>query len=312
MARRHNAFVDFVAYVPVRITYALLAVLPERLVYATLAAMGRGFFRLSGRRKRIALANLELAIGDRRATFERERIGRVATGNMFRVLADIARMPALARGDRFRERLDLTELEAALAEAERLAPGKGIVFCAPHFGSWEAAAGAVAQLCPASNVIVKVPRNRFVERLLTASRASVGMRIHPRRGGIRSVAKALLDGESALFAADQNQRLRGVFVPFFGKLAATERAPVRLALGGGYPIVVGGAIRLGPGLRFRLRIVDVFVPGHGDGNTREERVYNGILRMNRGFETLILEQPEQYFWVHNRFRTRPPEEKQNA
>jgi KDO2-lipid IV(A) lauroyltransferase len=136
-----------------------------------------------------------------------------------------------------------------------------------------------------------------------ANRERGGLVIHPRRGGVRDLARALAAGEVGLQAVDQNQRLRGVFVPFFGELASCERAAVSLALRFGYPIVVGAALRVGGGFRFRFVLHGPFrlnVTGDRAADLRA-----GVLRVNQEIERLVRMAPDQYLWIHDRYRTQP-------
>jgi KDO2-lipid IV(A) lauroyltransferase len=102
---------------------------------------------------------------------------------------------------------------------------------------------------------------------------------------------------------DQNQRLRGVFAPFFGEIASCERGAVTLALRRGYPIIVGVALRIGRGFRFELVTADPFVLEHtGD---KQKDLYAGVVRVNQAIEGLVRRAPEQYLWIHDRYRTQP-------
>ena len=94
--------------------------------------------------------------------------------------------------------------------------------------------------------------------------------------------------------------MRGVFVPFFGELASTERSGVTLALRHGCPIVVGRCERVGKRFRFRMVFSEAFHPeATGD---REEDVRRAAAEVNRRLEEHILACPDQYVWIHDRYR----------
>jgi len=129
--------------------------------------------------------------------------------------------------------------------------------------------------------------------------------VHPKRGGIRSLVRALERGHVGMQVADQHQRLRGVWVPFFGQLASTERSAAVLSLRHGYPIVVGCSVRVGGGFRFKCEMLPPFtVTPTGDHEADIKRVATEV---NRRFEQLILAHPEQYLWIHRRYREVPAE-----
>ena len=111
-------------------------------------------------------------------------------------------------------------------------------------------------------------------------------------------------GAVGLQVVDQNQRLRGVFAPFFGEVASCERAAVTLCLRNAYPLIVGAALRVDGRFRFRLVLLPPFVPERtGD---KGGDLYRGVVAVNERLEQLIRMAPEQYLWIHNRYRKKPP------
>ena len=307
MAKKPPLFVDLLGWIPIRCVLFGLAWLPERVAYGFMAATGRFFFRVSARRRRIVLANLAQAFGEERSEAELFELGRTSTGEVFRVLVDVARTPRMMRRKDISERLDAAGAREGLALAEDLAPGTPVIICSPHLGSWEAASIMAAQVFGELYIIARPMANRFLQRYMLRTRSLVGQHILPRRGGIQAIRRGLQGGGHAVFLPDQNQRIRGTFVSFFGKLASCDRSPVLLSTMGGHPIVVGAALRVGGGYRFRMVLGQVFLPRVPEEGRREEMLAEGILQLNQALERLIRQAPEQYFWLHNRFRTRPPE-----
>ena len=94
-----------------------------------------------------------------------------------------------------------------------------------------------------------------------------------------------------------------MFAPFFGKVASCERAAVSLALRHGYAIVVGAALRKGLRFRFELVAEEPFVPAKtGD---KGGDLLRAVGQVNERLERLIRRAPEQYLWIHDRYRTQP-------
>lgn len=308
MAKKSPVVVDLLVWVPIRGFLLALAWMPERLAYGSMAALGRLYFRLSARRRGIVLSNLEQAFGGEKSDRELRELGRRSTGEIFRVLVDVARSPRMMQRDDIGERLDTSGGREALEFARRLAPDKPVIICSPHLGSWEAASLMAAQVFGDLHIIARPMANRFFQRYMLKTRSLFGQHILPRRGGIQQIRAGLKGGGHAVFLPDQNQRIRGKFVPFFGKLASCDRSPILLSWMGGHPIVVGAALRVGGGYRFRMIQSRVFLPPVPQEGQREEALTQGILQLNQAMEELIREAPDQYFWLHNRFRTRPPEE----
>ena len=95
------------------------------------------------------------------------------------------------------------------------------------------------------HIVARPLPNPLLHAWLVRNRSRLGQTIHPRRGGVRAALAALRAGESLVMLPDQNQRLRGLFIPVFGKLASCDRSQARLAQLAGAPIVLGAAIRVG-------------------------------------------------------------------
>ncbi|MCA8977315.1 MAG: hypothetical protein KDC98_21515 [Planctomycetes bacterium] len=289
---------DRVVYLAARLAIGIAARVPERLGYGLAGLLGRFWFRVDRRRRGYALHFLQNAYSDLSES-ELLRIGARSTANLFKVPLDMARLTRLLdRGGTLDEVCDFSEAEAVLASTKQF-----LGFTA-HLGSWEVGAAAVAHRVGEAHGIARVTRNPLLQRWILANRERAGLHIHARRGGLRDLAAAMERGACGLQVVDQNQRLRGVFAPFFGEIASCERAAVTLALRHGYPLVAGVGYRVGPGFRFRLALHEPFVPTKtGD---RALDLYNGVVEVNRRLEEMIRRAPEQYLWIHDRYRKKPP------
>ncbi len=277
-----------------RTAIGLAAIVPQWLGYGLAAALGRLYFRCSRRRQDCALRFLKAAYPDR-GDRELWRLGAVATGNVFKVPIDMARLTSLlARGGSLRSVVDMNLLEGDLPKQ----PYLGVT---AHLGSWEIAAVTMAYLAGNAHSVARVFKNPLLERWILKNRSMSGLHVHPRRGGIKPLAAALREGGVGLQVVDQHQRLRGVIAPFFGRLASCERAAASLALRSGYPMVVGGAVRVGKGFRFRMVHAPVFVPR--DTGDRDADLLATVVAINERMEGLIRAHPEQYLWIHDRYRT---------
>ncbi|MHC4481504.1 MAG: lysophospholipid acyltransferase family protein [Planctomycetota bacterium] len=282
-------------YVCARTILYVLSLFPDWLSYRFAGALGRLFFRCSKRRQDCALRILHNAYpgqNDDRVLLD---LARRSTGNLFKVSLDTVRLTTAIRRGRLHEVIDMSQARALIPPA----PFLGVT---GHLGSWEVGAVAMAQLTHEVHAIVRTFRNPLLTDFVFASRRLAGLHLHPRRGGIAPLAAALRRGAVGVQAADQYQRLRGIQVPFFGELASTERGAVSLALRGGYPILVGRCERVGVGFRFRVVLSEPFVPEATGGH--QEDVRRAAAEVNRRLEEHILACPDQYLWIHDRYRHR--------
>ncbi|MEC7583451.1 MAG: hypothetical protein VYE77_03975 [Planctomycetota bacterium] len=286
---------DYVVYWAARSVIGLAAVAPQWIGYGFAAWLGRTYFRCSKRRQQCALRFLRQAFPDR-SDAELLRIGRVSTGNFFKVPIDMARLTRwLERGRDLKAVVDTSAVEGALPEPPYLV-------AAAHLGSWEVGAVAMAQIAGEAHAIARVSKNPLLQQWILNNRQRGGLYVHPRRGGIRPLARAVQQGAIGLQAVDQHQRLRGVQATFFGRMASCERAAASLALRHGYSMVVGGAVRVGRGFRFRVvREPTITFERTGD---RELDLRNAVEAVNRGLERMLRAHPEQYLWIHDRYRDR--------
>jgi KDO2-lipid IV(A) lauroyltransferase len=270
-----------------------VALLPERLAYGIAGALGRLFFVVVRSRRPLALRFLRHAYGQAPSDKELLRLASWATANIFKVALDSVRLVRWAQRGRLLERVDVC------AVAGRFPPPPFLVVTA-HVGCWEAGAMALAALGHRVHVVVKAARNPLINRWVIDNRERAGMHILARRGGIRTLVRVLADGGVSAMVIDQNQRLRPVLAPFFGAPARCERSAAAIALRGGYPVVVAGVVRVGKGMRFRALYEDAvtFVPS-GDA---EGDLVAAVTTLNGLLERLIRRAPEQYLWIHDRYR----------
>ena len=184
-----------------------------------------------------------------------------------------------------------------------LKSGKGIIFATGHIGNWEACGycsklrgfveGAVAR--PLDNPLL----NQWVNR----QRGQGGQQIWEKRGALRSALRTLKDGQAFGILVDQDGGKDGVFAPFMGKLASTMPAPAILAMRTGAPILVAACHRVSP-MRFRMSWREPFYADPSAADERAETV-RLLTRMNGDLSSIISERPEQWLWLHRRWKTRP-------
>ena len=273
---------------------------PEWLAYRTIAGVGQLYYLTSKRRQEFAMRFLHRAFPSGKTDRELHTLARQSTGNFVKVSLDLI----LAK-----RRLQQAPLETyveGLENVREILNNGPVLVVSGHLGSWEAGAMAIANTVPEAHVLTRPLKNPLVRRFIEDNRRSVGLHIHSRRGGIRAISRALESGAVGIQAVDQNQRLRGVFAPFFGKLASTERAAATLAVRKGYPMAICFCPRVGQGFRFRAEISELIRPDPTvPGEDISVAVMRLVRRINKALEDAILRYPDQYLWIHDRYRTQP-------
>ncbi len=271
-----------------------------RAVGAWLAALIL-FFRPPLRRA--AMFNLRLAFPEW-ADAERRRAIRGLVRHMGWMAAEFSQLPKYTRENI--ERIVALDGFENFAAAERR--GKGVLFLTGHMGAWELAPFVHALYGHPLHFLVRPIDNPRVDALVNRYRCLSGNIPVEKNQSARSVLKILREGGTVGILADQNTSLEeGVFVNFFCVPASTTTGLARLALHTD-AAVVPGYIYWDPAMRkYRLRFepaVELVRTGHGELDIRENTA-----RFTQVIENYARRYPDQWLWVHRRWKTRPPGEK---
>ena len=257
------------------------------------------FYGLPGRR-RITVANIRQAFPELGAA-ECRRLARRSWQHLGLTFVELCALLAQPLDD-FLARVSVEGSEhvhAAMAEH-----GRALMLTA-HVGNWELLAAA-RRLSPYGlSVIVRPLDAPGLDALANRLRRKADVQLIDKRRALRPVLSALAGGGMVAILLDQNaSRREGVFVPFFGRLASTSRAVAVLALRTGAPVVPIFARREAGG---RHRVI-IHPPLPIPANDGEDAVVELTARCTAAIERTIREAPEQWLWLHARWRTRPPDE----
>lgn len=191
-----------------------------------------------------------------------------------------------------------------------LAEGKGLVVATGHLGNWEAASAAARPLGEKLFTVARPLDNPLLNRLVNGWRERLGMKVEEKGpSAMRSALRSLRAGGIFILLIDQDAGLDGRFVPFFGISASTITAASELSLRTGAPILVQALMRDGDRpMRFRCLHGEVIRP-NPDAPDREAEVLRLMAAVHADLEPIIRAAPEQWLWLHRRWKTRPPGEK---
>lgn len=261
--------------------------------------LGDVLFLLVPRRRRLACRNLALAFPEAPAA-HRRRLARRSCQHLGLVLVELCALIA-RRPEDFLARITLDGLE----HLDRAMAGYGrVLVVSAHLGNWELLALA-HRLTPYSLAIVVRPLDaRWLGGLAEEARRRMGAELIDKRDGLPAIRAALQGGRMVGVLLDQNAtRREGVFVDFFGRPASTSRALALLAVRTGVPVLPAFARRLPDG-RHRISIEPPLLPDRRAPAARA--VADLTARCTAAVEAAVRRTPEQWLWVHDRWRTRPP------
>jgi len=253
--------------------------------------------------RRAAAFNLRLAFPEWTEA-QRRRTTRMLVRHIGWMAAEFSQFPKYTRANI--ERVVVLDGFENFAAAERR--GKGVLFLTGHMGAWELAPFAHALYGHPLHFLVRPVDNARVDALVNRYRCLSGNRPIDKNQSARTMLKILREGGTVGILADQNTSLEeGIFVDFFGIPASTTTGLARLALHTG-AAVVPGYIYWDAALRkYRLRFepaIELVCSGNEAEDIRENTG-----RFTRAIEDYARRYPDQWLWVHRRWKTRPPGEK---
>ena len=260
-------------------------------------ALGRFYARLLDlaipRLRRVARRNLDAAYPELEPA-RREAIVDGVFRSIARLLVSFARFPRIHRGNLDR----WIRLEGGEHFQKALEAGRGVLFATAHLGNWELSAFAHAMLAAPMSVVVRPLDNPLLDRLVERRRSLSGNRAIGKKDFARSILKALAANQAVGILIDQNALpADGVFVPFFGTAACASTGFAKLAAHSGATVLPGFALWSDQERRFVLRFYSP-VPITGDAAL-------DTATLQARLEEVIRQYPDQWLWLHRRWKTRP-------
>lgn len=267
--------------------------------------LGRAFgtlgYRFLKKHRNIALSNLELAFGGTLSNTERERISKAVFRNLAAMFFEFTRIPWMKRPDveRLVKFSGLENFDRALAK------GKGVILVTAHFGNWELLGASLGHMGYKLDIVVRMLDHPVFEEFVSWTRTRSGNSIVYKRRAMRRLLKSLESNSIVAILVDQNvSAVEGFFVDFFGRSACTNKGPAHLAMVSGAAVVPAFIMREGNGHRVVvLDEMEVINTG-----AREQDALLNTARFTKAVEEMIRRCPEEWFWVHRRWKTRPEDE----
>jgi KDO2-lipid IV(A) lauroyltransferase len=276
----------------------VLGHIPRFAAYFLGSLLGSVASRVLKRHRRTALENIERAFGGNLTRLERERLAAKVFRNLGVMFFEFNRMAWLDRDgiDRFVEFRGLERIEKALKK------GKGVILLTAHYGNWELLHAALGHKGYSLELVVRKLDSPLFEKFVRWVRTRSGINIVYKVKAMLPLVRRLNSNAVAMILADQNTvREEGYFVDFFGTPAATNKGPALLAGKTGAAVLPVFIVRDGT-----RHIVEVgeeleFV---NTGNKDKDGLAN-TAAYTAVVEKAIRSHPDQWFWVHRRWKTRP-------
>ena len=293
---RYNGPLEWAEYLALRALLGIGLRLPESAQAGMVAALASLARRFDRRHTEAARDFIGTALPDWDAR-QRDELLTLAWRNLC-LLAFEGFRTASMRGRRLGEHYDVEPCEGL---DELRASDQGAVVITVHVGVWEAlglplGALGIGPLYAVGKPPKNVPVARFVER----TRRAAGGHMLPRHGAMQVIPRAVRQGCTVLMLLDQRPVSKSVMAPFFGRQAPCDRSSAVLMRRLKVPLVFVACYRQPQRYRYRLMFSRIVQPEQLSGCSAEEII--GMV--NRESQRLILECPEQYFWLHDRYKGR--------
>jgi Kdo2-lipid IVA lauroyltransferase/acyltransferase len=291
-------------YAVARVLLSALGILPRPLAVWVGLTIGRLGYLLPGKLRKTGLRNLEIAFPELPEA-ERLRLLRGSYESLGRLLGEFSQLPR-ATPEKLREIIEYDEVGLAhLREAEK--SKRGIIFLTGHLGVWELHSFGWSALEYPLSFLVRPLDNPRVEEMIEAVRTRFGNRAIDKQSAARQALRVLREGGTLGILSDLNTQTReGVFVPFFGKLACTTAGIATLALKTDAVVIPTCAVWNKERKRYFF---------HGDPPVELVRTgdHHKDIEINTAnfaaaVERMVRLYPDQWLWIHKRWKTRPPGE----
>ncbi|HUG94299.1 MAG TPA: lysophospholipid acyltransferase family protein [Planctomycetaceae bacterium] len=304
-ARTLRHLIEYVAF---RLVVCLVAALPTRT--SVRLANGLAFVvhrLLPGRltRYHVARENLRIAFGGQ---LDEARIDRAIHGmwqHLFRMVVEIIQLPRKMRLYNLSQFMSFRQRDES---TRALSCGRPVIVLSGHFGNWEVANATFGHFGFPLGVVARDLDNPFLHRWFERFRRHTGHRLISKKGGGGELITAMDRRAAVAMLCDQDAGSRGLFVPFFGREASTFKSIALLALEYRAVVVVGYVRRLPDDfencrwVRFEMGCEEVLDP---DDLAGRDPVRELTLRYTQALERMVRLAPEQYFWVHRRWKSQP-------
>lgn len=299
MSKQRSRLQTNLEYFAARTMLSTLGALPRPVAVAAGRGVGRLAYALAGKLRRTGMRNLELAFPDMHHA-ERERLLRSSFVSLGRQLGEFSQFPrATTEGLR-----NLVEYDGIEILHEAKARGRGIIFLTSHLGAWEILCFAHSALFDPISFMVRRIDNPRIEEMIEGIRTRFGNQPIDKKSAARSAMKLLRGGGTLGVLADLNTHPHeGVFVPFFNRMACTTGGVAVLALRTDASVIPVCA----PWDEERQRFVFHGSPAielvrTGD---HERDVEINTARFTAAIEEQVRRYPDQWLWIHKRWKTRP-------
>lgn len=295
---KRKKFKRWLIYVNVYALVKIMRFLPRLAAVFVMRLLGRAVFLLIKSRRERTLQHLDSAYGREKSSAEINRIARQVFLNISTCAADAIRIPQII-GNGIDRMITIEGREHLDRISEN---GQGAILLTAHFGNWELLAAWIAKSGYKLKVVGAPNHDPRLDKLITDARNSIGYFNITRGSDTRDIIRGIRDGYFIGMLTDQDTKVDGVFVKFFDQWAHTAVGPVVLARRYGLKIVPV-FMRLDSRSTYHIEVQEP-LPLEFTENKVHDLLIN-TQKCSDAYERIIRKYPEQWVWMHRRWRKQP-------
>jgi Kdo2-lipid IVA lauroyltransferase/acyltransferase len=303
VAKKRNRAADFAVYMIIRVAASFLRALPFAAACSLAGGLAWVMMSISPRRVAVANDNLRQAFPGRYNDAELRRLVKGVYLHFCLVLVEIIHLDRILHLSNWRDHFVFDCPDEYRRFTEVIIGSRPVMLVTGHFGNWEVTSRVLGMLGCTGYVIARPLDNVYLDRWMRRWRQSTGQKVIAKNGEFHLIQQCLSSGGILGTIGDQDAGQRGVFVDFFNRPASTHKAIALLALEHKPLVVVGAAARVGSNLRYRCLVADIIDPLDYERN--QDAIVAITARFTAALERMIRSYPEQYFWIHRRWKHQP-------
>jgi KDO2-lipid IV(A) lauroyltransferase len=299
MAKPRNRLADYAVYLAVRLAVCVLQALPLTTALSFARLLGRVVHRADRRHRDVARDNLRHAY-PAASDGAIDRLVRAVYRHFCSVVVEMVQLPRRLHQHNWQRYVELERSEPVIGA---LTADRPLLLVSGHFGNWEMSGYILGLFGYRTFAVARRLDNPHLDRFLARFRSATGQTILDKNTDYEHILAVLRAGGALGMLADQDAGARGPFVDFFGRPASTFKSIALLALEYNAALLVVGVPKVGEPLRYRIVTEEVILPE--EYASRPDAVTAITQRYTAALERIVRRAPDQYFWVHRRWKHQP-------
>lgn len=289
---------QYFGYLSLRLVLCLVQALPLSACHAAARVLATLFADVLRLRRRVIDENLRHAFPDL-SKFQRRRLAWQMWEHLLLFAAEVAHSARKIHPTNYHE---YVTFHGEVAIANALLDERPLILVTAHYGNFEMASFALTLFGYKIYSVARPLDNPYLDRLINDFRGSRGQTILSKQSDYEQIRELLAGGAKVSFVADQYAGRKGCWVEFFGRPASAHKAIALFAMESDAPVFVGYCRRKGRPLHYDLVLHATLDPrAAGDAMSSMHQLTQWYTRQ---FEDLIREAPQQYWWLHRRWKDR--------